>query len=78
MDSARLVAAPGTDDPNVQDEVRWDVADGWRIEAGKSMMLAPGSEDSAKNDLPEAWCVADEPWAGGDYGTPGVENDCGA
>ena len=74
-DSVELVAAPGPGE-NSQDSVAWD--DRWPIVSGASMMLATESTDFQSNDDPEAWCAADQPWAGAEYGTPGVENDCGA
>jgi hypothetical protein len=40
---------------------------------GASMMLE--STDAA-NELPENWCTASKPWAGGDKGSPGLANDC--
>jgi hypothetical protein len=73
-DSVTLFA--GAIDANPQDTVEWDSASGWPIEPGASMMLAPESTDSVSNDRPESWCAAWKPWTGGEYGTPGIENDC--
>ena len=74
-DSVTLFAdAP---DANPQDEVRWDVGDGWRITQGASMMLDSALPNADLNDDPDNWCVALTAWtAGSDYGSPGLANDC--
>jgi hypothetical protein len=69
-DSVTLVAAPETDQENLQDTVEWNEAAGWKVVPGASMMLAQEFKDDPEaNDDPENWCADD-------MGSPGVENDC--
>ncbi|MCK6529142.1 hypothetical protein L6R50_16835 [Myxococcota bacterium] len=57
------------------DEVAWGGGAGFPDAAGASMSLAPGS-DHLDNDLGASWCRATSLiWQGGDFGTPGQEND---
>jgi len=76
VDSVTLSA--GTADANPQDTVAWNVdAEAWPVAPGASMMFEPGStDDTVWNDDPASWCPAAKPWAGGDKGSPGAENDC--
>ncbi len=46
----------------------------WPTESGASLSLSPGL-NAGENDLPESWCAALVPWAGGsDLGSPGEAN----
>ena len=75
-DAVTLIAEAGA---SLQDIVAWDVDEGWPIVSGASMMFeSEVSLDSPDllNDYAEKWCAAPKPWAGGDRGSPGVENDC--
>jgi len=54
----------------VLDHTTWAAAP-----AGASLGLDLEVADPAANDLAEAWCPATEPWADGDFGSPGTTNE---
>ena len=56
------------------DRVEYDSAN-FPIEAGASMGLDPDQTDSMSNDNGENWCLAKTQLSGGDFGTPGQQND---
>jgi len=61
------------------DEVSYDNGVTFPSPNGQSMNLDPGSYDALDNDDGANWCAANTPFATGDFGTPGADNEvCGA
>jgi hypothetical protein len=74
-DSITLVAAPGTEESNVQDSVAWNSR--WRMPEGAALAFEPRwLDNAAANDHRELWCEASAAWAGTDLGSPGQANEC--
>ncbi|MFH1463311.1 MAG: MopE-related protein [Pseudomonadota bacterium] len=80
--ASRLVLDNGPDElilaagSLVLDAVAWDITGAWSYSAGHAQGLDPDLLDATSNDDGGAWCAATSLIvAGGDYGTPGREND---
>jgi len=54
------------------DEVEYDST--WAMPDGAALELDPLLTDPGCNDIEDLWCKAEVPLAGGDTGSPGVEN----
>lgn len=62
----------------VIDQVVYDGGSNWLDPSGEAMTLSSDAYSAVSNDSPGNWCVAVDPLAGGDLGSPGADNiDCG-
>ena len=57
------------------DQVVWTTSPSFDV-SGKSKELSVNHRNAAANDTLTNWCTAVSVYGGGDYGTPGVANDC--
>jgi len=62
-------------DGSLIDEVKYDEDQGWLMQDGAALGLDPWVADYELNDLADAWCPATTPFASGDLGSPGEENE---
>ncbi|MBI4819640.1 MAG: right-handed parallel beta-helix repeat-containing protein [Deltaproteobacteria bacterium] len=64
--------------PTLVDRVAYDDGATFPDQEGHSMNLEPESLDFASNDDGASWCASSTALSGGDFGTPGAQNDpCG-
>jgi hypothetical protein len=54
------------------DRVVWNAL--WPKPVGRSIELDRALY-KGDNNVPESWCEADDPLSGGDFGSPGADND---